>query len=172
MILFPETGKAKMHVYHHDDTYILDTNAIIQNPEILARLKPTQIVFPAAVIKELQFRKDRGAKEQLFRTIQTLFDQGATKVEVSVEEPDLLSAAQSRHLAGADIAIISIAKDLYKQRDKRLHVVTSDQPLQQALKGMGISSASAADILDTLPTAAVDTETAKAVKIIGRADFR
>ncbi|WP_332302906.1 PIN domain-containing protein [Rhizobium sp. GR12] len=160
-----------MRAQETETIYVLDTNVIVRNPEIMARVEPPRLVFPSPVLRELFFRRDRGGREELLAIINRLISKGARQIGLDPETPmpsELLDS--SFRLDTADIEIAAIAKHLADRSAAKVEVVTADQPLRAALTKIGIQSQSPVDVIALLREIPPDPQTEETVRRVVSAD--
>lgn len=125
------------------ERYILDTNAILDNPEVLALSAGKRVIIPQAVMDELGQARMRGARDGLRGSLNSALRKGAH----IARDPDasaiakIVSDPRARGLAGADLSIAALAID-YAARmgPSAVAVVTRDRGLSSFLSSHGISS--------------------------------
>ena len=99
------------------DRYIIDSNVVLQYPEVLAMAAGKKLVIPQAVLEELQHVRLRGVQRGVQDVIAEAIEKGAhvASVPASVKQEPIASDGAAQRLSGADIAIARIAID-YAER--------------------------------------------------------
>ncbi|MCF5894037.1 PIN domain-containing protein [Aeromonas veronii] len=132
------------------DRYIIDTNVVLQYPEVLAMAAGKKIVIPQAVLEELQHARLRGVQRGVQDVIAEAIGKGAhvAPTPASIKQEPIASDRAAQRLSGADIAIARIAID-YAERmgTKTVCVVTADRALVEFLGSRGISAISGRQFL-------------------------
>jgi predicted nucleic acid-binding protein len=131
------------------ERYILDTNVIIQNPEVLAVSGSKRVVIPKAVVAELGRAKIRGAKEGLRDSLATAISRGAHVAEPKASEVErIASDPEARGLGGADLSIAALALDYAARMGKSaVVVITRDRLLSLFLSSKEIKTGTILDFL-------------------------
>lgn len=143
------------------DRYIIDTNVVLQYPEVLAMAAGKKIVIPQAVLEELQHARLRGVQRGVQDVIAEAIGKGAhvAPTPASIKQEPIASDRAAQRLNGADIAIARIAID-YADRmgTKAVCVVTADRALVEFLGSRGISAISGRQFLTEPSIGKVDKE--------------
>lgn len=124
--------------------YILDTNVLIQYPEVFAKVgEQIKLVLPEAVLAEISHAPSTGRWEGLQTLVEEAISRGVEVMqsphEVKLNIQSMDRAAQ--RLSGADIDIARIAIDLTNRFGKTaVSVVTADKALIQFLESRNIEA--------------------------------
>jgi hypothetical protein len=132
------------------DRYIIDTNVVLQYPEVLAMAAGKKLVIPQAVLEELQHARLRGVQRGVQDVISEAIEKGAhvAPAPASIKQEPIASDRAAQRLSGADIAIARIAIDYAERtRPKSVCVVTADRALVEFLGSRGISAISGSQFL-------------------------
>lgn len=132
------------NAYH----YILDSNAILESPGILAKKFSGKLIIPDAVMKEL----DRGSSNRWTLRIATLIKSAPEHLAIvpapAAVQNELNSSDEFvERLSGADVDIVRIAID-YAEQGLQACVVTRDRWIRKFLEKRGIPSLSTSEFRD------------------------
>lgn len=132
------------------DRYVIDTNVLVQHPEVLAMAAGNKLVIPQAVIEELNKRRMRGVRGGVYDVITQAVAKGAliaTSPNQLREEP-IAPERDIHRLDGADMEIARTAKFYAESFGKTsVCVVTGDHVLSELLSSYGIRSITGAQFL-------------------------
>lgn len=120
--------------------YILDTNVILQSPEILAKRFHGNLLIPEAVLQEL----DRGGSNRWASRISALIKGSPAHLTIAPSPNSVQNELQTtdklvQRLSGADIDIARIAIS-YAEKGIKVSVVTRDRWLRKFLDNRNIAS--------------------------------
>jgi rRNA maturation endonuclease Nob1 len=141
--------------------FVLDTSALIQHPEILARSGRRKLVIPEAVLRELSGRGREESRNAITKLVQQAVARGAHVVPspARLEQELLADDRGAKRLSGADIDIVRIAiKYAERFSPQSVIVVTLDRVLQDVLSSRGIKSLTGSQFLQEFSTEAPDPE--------------
>lgn len=128
--------------------FILDSSALLQHPEILARAGSKEIIIPEAVLRELSFRGRKEARSGIAKVIEQAASRGVkiAQTPTSVKNDLLASDRHAQRLSSTDIDIARLAID-YAERigSSSVVVVTLDRVLSEFLASRGIRSITGAE---------------------------
>lgn len=132
------------------DHYIIDTNVLVQYPEVLAMAAGKKMVIPQAVIEELNNRRSRGVRGDVYDVVAQAVNKGlliSTSPNKLKEEPAAPEIGRYR-LDGADLELARTAK-YYAETfgENSVCVVTADHALSSFLRLYGIKSITGAQFL-------------------------
>jgi rRNA maturation endonuclease Nob1 len=151
------------------DRYIIDTNVILQHPEVLARTGGTKLVIPQAVLEELQHARVRGVRGGVRDVLAEAIGKGVhvASPPATLKQEWLVSDRNAQRLSGADIAIAQLAVD-YAERmgPQAVSVVTTDRALAKFLSSKGIASITGAEFLSEPSLGKADNEIEVTAKTI------
>lgn len=144
--------------------FILDTNAITADPEILSRVQSHKLLIPSMVFEEIQ-----GAKRPSINRLGSLVRQAIAKGVEIPQGPDSQNISvfdmTEAKLDGADVEIAMLANDYAKRLGaKNVVVVTMDKALSRWLYRHGIKSMTPHEFSLSTKDDSVDSE----VKSIAR----
>jgi rRNA-processing protein FCF1 len=139
------------------DRYIIDTNVLLQYPEVLATASSHKLVIPRAVLGELQGAPAMSGHSELNDAISKALRQGV-HIAQKVAIPEGLGAEFAvKGLHGADVQIAALAIDYAnKMGPAKICVVTVDRGLSRFLSSKGISSITGPQFLFATHTATID----------------
>lgn len=151
--------------------FLIDTSAILQSPEILARARSHKLLIPRVVLSEL-FAPGKHAFRPQFGPLVT--EALTAGVEI-IESPTLLkeeliaSDRNAQRLSSADIDIVRTAIDITERNGTNsVSVVTLDNGLRQTLTSRGIASLSPAEFLSRLAGTKPDIKTLNSATSVSR----
>jgi rRNA maturation endonuclease Nob1 len=149
------------------DRYIIDTNVILQHPEVLSRTAGKKLVIPAITLKELRSALLHGVRGGVQEVISDAIAKG---VHVAQSPPirDIFAADQAtQRISFADIAVAQLALDYAERMGKSaVAVVTDDRKFAEFLSSKGIASISSAQFLSAATVGVPDKEIEVAAKTI------
>lgn len=136
-------------------TYILDTNAILYNPEIIYDLKDADIVIPQVVLQELDKIKltsnDRDLRYRARKAARFLFDlaekgtltegielENGSTVRVAVFDPNK-SYPENLSIRNSDDKILAIAYQVINDTGSETTLVTNDLNMLLKAQILGLS---------------------------------
>ena len=133
--------------------FVLDTSALIQHPEILARTGRRKLVIPEAVLDELSGRGRQESRAEFASIIQQAIARGA-HIAPNAGRADtrwIAATPIAKRLTGADIDVANIAIE-YAERlgSSAVVVVTLDRALQPFLAAKGIKSVTGTEFLSNV----------------------
>jgi hypothetical protein len=129
--------------------YILDSGAIVQRPEILARAAAGDLLIPGAVARDIRGREKRGLRGDLGGLLDRAIDAGAVVAPA------------------ADGGIAELAVDLVAENGaENVRVVTTDRRLARLLAAKGVTPIGGNDLLAAQATAPADAGIAQAARRI------
>ncbi|MGC4367987.1 PIN domain-containing protein [Hydrogenophaga sp. R2] len=137
--------------------YVLDTNAVVQSPEILASARRLKLLIPKAVLGELTAR----GREHIRSVVGTLINDALNAGAQIVEAPPHLQnelIASDRHaqrLSGADFDVARTAIG-FAERGMPVCVVTLDRALSTFLQSRSIRSITPSEFLKEQETQSSD----------------
>ena len=123
--------------------YIIDTNVLLQHPQILSRAGNRKLVIPGAVMLELSHRGKGSKGSEIVDLVDSSVPSGVQIVEAPRKlKNDLLqSDINAQRLSGADFDIARIAIDYAEQQGVEVPcVVTNDKALAYFLASRNITS--------------------------------
>ncbi|MBN5028134.1 hypothetical protein JY419_01680 [Stenotrophomonas maltophilia] len=124
--------------------YLIDSNAVIHAPQILA-LKASDLIIPTAIIDELVSRGTQELRERLATLINETLSRGAKAVDPK-QRPK--ASEHSRKLSFGDLEILQIAKEFTNSHGKEnLTVITLDSALVQELSKIGVKTSTPEEAL-------------------------
>ncbi len=130
--------------------YIIDTNVLMQYPQILSRADNRKLVIPRTVMEELSLRSKGSKNEGVVDLVRTSFSVGV-KIAESPEilKHDIVESDRIAHrFSGADIDIARIAIAYSEQQGADAPcVVTNDKSLADFLMGRNISSITGSEFI-------------------------
>ena len=119
--------------------YVLDTGAIVQCPEILARTAAEKPIVPQAVVGDIRGRASRGLRADLQVLLDRVIDAGAVVVPASGGGTVEVALACARESGAEDV-----------------RVVTMDRRLVRLLAAQHVTSISSREFLSSHPTTSAD----------------
>ena len=125
------------------DRYIIDTNVLLQYPEVLASARGKRLLIPQAVLKELQSARVLAGRSELQGTVAEALRQGVhiAALPGATEIERIASDATAQGLGGADIDIAVLAIEYVKKMgSNKVCVITADRTLAKFLSSKGIQS--------------------------------
>ncbi|WP_236192616.1 PIN domain-containing protein [Pseudomonas glycinae] len=132
------------------DHYVIDTNVLIQHPEVLALAAENKLVIPQVVIEELNKRRMRGVPGGVYDVVAQAVSKGAliSTSPYQLQEEPIAPERDTYHLDGADIEVARTAK-YYAERfgENSVCVVTADHALSKFLSLYGIRTITGAQFL-------------------------
>ncbi|WP_082421461.1 PIN domain-containing protein [Pseudomonas sp. NBRC 111140] len=150
------------------DHYIIDTNVLVQHPEVLAMAAADSIIIPQVVIEELSKRRMRGVPGGVFELVSQAVRKGALISPLGKPQEEPIAPERGTYrLDSADIEIARTAK-YYAELlgEDAVCVVTGDHALSNFLRLYRIRSITGAQLLAEHVTAKPDKvieETAKTI---------
>jgi rRNA-processing protein FCF1 len=154
---------------------ILDTSAILDRPEVLARVGHGRIVIPEVVFSELTRAKGGRQGDAIGALIQQATARGAKIVpSPSRTKPETRdSESLPLGVSEADLGIVRIAAD-YVQRlgSSSVVVVSQDQALRRFLAGKGINALTAGEFLQESTEEPADPEIQKSANLFSLSQRR
>lgn len=149
--------------------FIIDTNVLVQYPEVLAMAAGNNLVIPMVVLEQFQQRRLRGVNGGVQEIIDEAIKKGVHVAESPphlIEEP-VASGKDAQRLDHVDLEIARVVK-YYAERDGKTSVclVTADQLLAKFLEKYEIKSISGTQFLKGNPKAKVDKDIEKTAKNI------
>lgn len=130
--------------------YIIDTNVLLQHPQILSRAGNRKIVIPKAVMEELSHRGEGSKWRDIADLISSSISAGVKIVNAPVKlENELIhSDGNAQRLSGADIDIARIAIGYAEQQSLEAPcVVTYDKTLAHFLLSRNIKSITGSEFI-------------------------
>lgn len=155
--------------------YILDTSAILQSPEILARATTHKLLIPKVVFEELLARGREQLRSLLGSLINQALEAGAeiTESPSKLREELLASDRNAQRLSGADIDIARTAIGIVEQSGpSSVSVVTLDKALMSFLASRGIPSLTPTAFLSQVSTSTPDEKTLHSAEYLSRSQRR
>ncbi len=137
--------------------YVLDTNAVIQSPELLASARRLKLLIPRAVLGELTARGREHTRNVVGSLIKDALNAGAEVVDAPAHLKNELIASDrhAQRLSGADLDVARIAIGL-TERGISACVVTLDRPLSMFLLSRKIRSITPSELLKEQGTSSTD----------------
>lgn len=127
--------------------YVLDSSAIVHNPEILAFARTARLEIPAGVLEEIRSREDKWLKKTISGHLRQALDAGVTVLERPVASTLVrLAGPLSARLSPVDQEIAAAAL-MHKEYAKQVCVVTTDKGLVSFLEGVGVRSCNPGEFL-------------------------
>ncbi len=127
--------------------YVLDSSAIMHNPEILAFARTARLEIPAGVLEEIRSREDKWLKKTISGHLRQALDAGVTVLERPIASTLVRFAGPlSVKLTPVDQEIAAVAL-MHKEYAKQVCVVTTDRALVSFLEGVGIRSCNPGEFL-------------------------
>lgn len=130
--------------------YIIDTNVLLQHPQILSRVGNRKIVIPKAVMHELSFRGKGSKSSDIADLVTSSIPAGVRIVEAPEKlKKDLIqSDRNAQRLSGADLDIARIAIAYTEQQGVEAPcVVTNDKALANFLSSRNIASITGSEFI-------------------------
>lgn len=129
-------------------TYIIDSSAIIQSPEVLATARRLKLLIPKAVLSELTGRGREHVRGVIGSLINDALKAGAQIVDApaKLREEPIASDRNAQRLSSVDMDIARIAVDR-AERGMPVCVVTLDRALIQFLESRSVRSITPTDFL-------------------------
>lgn len=155
--------------------YILDTSAILQSPEILARAATHKLLIPKAVFGELLARGREQFRSLLGSLINQALEAGAeiTESPSKLREELLASDRNAQRLGGADIDIARTAIGIVEQSGpSSVSVVTQDKALMSFLVSRGIPSLTPTAFLSQVSASKPDAKTLDSAESLSSSQHR
>jgi len=132
--------------------YIIDTNVLIQQPQVLSRDSKRNLVIPEAVLDELLQGRGRSQWHDITTLVLLSADRGRLVIEGSSSGSQVkinLSDRNAQRLSGTDFDIINLAHDYVSEGNTvSACVVTNDKVLALFLSGLKINVLSGNDFLE------------------------
>lgn len=128
--------------------YVLDSSAIMHNPEILAFARTAKLEIPAAVLDEIRSREGRRLKESISVHLRQALAAGVKVLETPISfaivrlQDEQLSARLSR--VDREIAVAAL---MHKEEETDVCVVTMDKGLFGFLRAVGIRACTPVEFL-------------------------
>jgi len=147
--------------------YVLDTNAIIQSPEVLAWARRQKLLIPKAVLDELTAR----GREHIRTVVRTLINEALNAGAEIIDAPshlkiDLIASDRNaQRLSGADIAVARTAIGL-SESGMPVCVVTLDRALVTFLQSRSIRCITPREFLEEHSTSSTDPELLQSARSI------
>lgn len=137
--------------------YILDTNVVIQSPEVLASARGLKLLVPKSVLGELTARGSWYVRNVVGALINDALNAGVEIVEAPTQLKNELIASDrhAQRLGGADFDIARIAIGL-TERSVPVCVVTLDRALRTFLESRSIRSITPNEFLKERDTQSID----------------
>lgn len=148
--------------------YVLDTSAILQSPEVLARARTHKLLIPSAVVDDLLNRARPEPRSLLSSLLSNALGAGAEVVQGPRDAPNLVSPADRTHysLDPTDMLIVATAVTLREESGDSVSVITLDKRLGAFLERNGIAWISPKDFLALdIPKKADSTTLASAASV-------
>ncbi|MBV7549867.1 hypothetical protein KW849_26645 [Pseudomonas sp. PDM26] len=151
------------------DHYIIDTNVLVQYPEVLAMAAGKKMVIPQAVIEELNSRRVRGVRGDVYDVVAQAVKKGVLiSTSPSKLKEELVAPERGRYyLDGTDLELARTAK-YYAESfgGNSVCVVTADHALSKFLSLYGIKSITGAQFLTEHYTVTPDKSIEATAKLI------
>jgi rRNA maturation endonuclease Nob1 len=152
---------------NEEKRFILDSNVLLQHPEILATVGHRRLVIPEAVLKELSSRGREQSRSAFADLVRQASNRGVHIVPspARLKEELLASDRNVQRLSGADVDIARIAIDYADQSNTTgVVVVTMDRWLREFLSSRGIQSITGAEFLQQASEEKPDPEIQRSAK--------
>ncbi|EQA5827627.1 TPA: PIN domain-containing protein [Escherichia coli] len=123
--------------------YIIDTNVLLQHPEILSRAGNRKLVIPRAVMHELSYRGKSNKWSDITDLVASSIPAGVLIVEApeKIKNDLFQSDRNAQRLTGADFDIARIAISYAERQGEEVPcVVTNDRALSYFLASRNITS--------------------------------
>ena len=123
--------------------YIIDTNVLLQHPEILSRAGNRKLVIPRAVMHELSYRGKSNKWSDITDLVASSIPAGVLIVEApeKIKNDIFQSDRNAQRLTGADFDIARIAISYAERQGEEVPcVVTNDRALSYFLASRNITS--------------------------------
>ena len=123
--------------------YIIDTNVLLQHPEILSRAGNRKLVIPRAVMHELSYRGKSNKWSDITDLVASSIPAGVLIVEApeKIKNDIFQSERNAQRLTGADFDIARIAISYAERQGEEVPcVVTNDRALSYFLASRNITS--------------------------------
>lgn len=130
--------------------YIIDTNVLLQHPQILSRVGNRKIVIPKAVMEELSHRGEGSKWRDIADLILSSIPAGVKIVNapVKLENELIASDRNAQRLSGTDLDIARIAIGYAEQQGLEAPcVVTNDKLLAHFLSSRNIKSITGSEFI-------------------------
>ncbi|WP_164979403.1 PIN domain-containing protein [Pseudomonas sp. DTU12.3] len=139
--------------------FILDTNVLVQHPDILAMAAGNNLVIPQVVLDQFKQRRSRGVNGGVQEVIDEAIKKGVRIAQAPfqlVTEP-VVSPKDAHRLDHTDLEIARIVQ-YYAELDGKASVclVTADNFLTKFIKYYGLRCISGAELLGELRDVAID----------------
>ncbi|QCB47677.1 PIN domain-containing protein [Hydrogenophaga sp. PAMC20947] len=137
--------------------YLLDTNAVLHSPEVLASARRLKLLIPKAVIGELTSRGREHIRNVVSSLINDALNAGAEVVNAPARLKDepIASDRNAQRLSSADMDLARTAIGL-SERDIPVCVVTLDKPMSMFLQSRSIRAITPSDFLNEQQEKATD----------------
>lgn len=139
--------------------FILDTNVLVQHPEVLAMAAGNNLIIPQVVLDQFKQRRSRGVHGDVQEVIDEAIKKGVRIAQAPsqlVKEP-VASARDAQKLDHADMEIARIAQ-YYAELDGKNSVclVTADKLLAKLLSSYGLRCISGSELLADFQSVEID----------------
>jgi rRNA-processing protein FCF1 len=155
--------------------FLIDTSAILQSPEILARAKNQHLLIPRAVLSELFAPGKQAFRPQFGPLVTEALTAGVEIIEgpALLKKELLASDPYAQRLSNTDIEIMRTAVDITERiGSNSVSVITLDKALKQALESRRINSLTPSEFLFQQAGTTPDVKTLNSATSVSRSQQR
>lgn len=140
--------------------YLLDTNVLIRQPRLLARLDAAErFLIPVAAIDQLSSRGNGTNAGPLRRVLSAASDSGVELIDTPKTISPLLPTSPEFRLDAYDLAILGTLQALHFDTARKVCLVTEDKLLQKAARQTGLEAISLDELQQSLNGLQTNKET-------------
>ncbi|WP_422404013.1 PIN domain-containing protein [Pseudomonas sp. GZD-209] len=151
------------------DHFIIDTNVLVQHPEVLAMTAENKLIIPKVVLDQLDLRQSRGVRGDIREVIKDAIKKGVhiAQSPSNLKEEPIVSDPRMQRLDNTDREIARVVKS-YAERygNAAVYLVTADQLLAKFLSLYGIKTITGAQFLEKSSATKADKDIQETAKKI------